>query len=206
MRLNTFASIRDALGRAPFAAEELGNDATAPGGQKSRREPIGAFYDILLETAVLTGDGWQAYRDYHDWLDQEIARLEPSVTSVWMELWGHLDYQKLFRRFFELATRKPTPPPKSDRRFWLAVYRALEPLGAAEVTHGMELSWEELHLKGQLETFLRAALRRERLMLERSPDIERANQRPLPDGYYEELYGFPEEDLRGGADEPNKGK
>ena len=104
------------------------------------------------------------------------------------------------------ATTSLSPAHEADRRFWLAVYRALEPFGAAHVTHGMELSWEKLHLKGELDKYLRAALRRERLMLERSPDIERANRRPLPDGYYEELYGVPEEDLPDGKDHQNQSK
>ncbi len=62
------------------------------------------------------------------------------------------------------------------------------------MTHGIELSWQELHLKGELEKFLRAALRRQRLMLERGADLERANRRPLPEGYYEELYGAPDDE------------
>jgi len=167
MRFNTFAAIRDALGCAPLF------------------EMLGAFQDEMFEGTVLRGDGWQIYRDYHNWLDDEIARLEPRVASVWMELWGLPEYQELFRKFFKAITRKPNPPKTGDRRYWLAVYRALEPLGAAEATHGIELSWQELHVNGKLTQFLRAALRRERLMLERGADLERANRRQLPEDYYE---------------------
>ena len=72
-------------------------------------------------------------------------------------------------------------------RIWLALYRALEPLGDAQVTWGVERRWQEMHEAGELDSYLRFALERERIMLKRERDIARMNKCELPQDYAESL-------------------
>jgi hypothetical protein len=58
-------------------------------------------------------------------------------------------------------------------RPWLAIVRALEPLLAVDETGGIERGWGEL-TPGEQRAYLKAALEREAILLNRPPDLERA--------------------------------
>ncbi len=55
------------------------------------------------------------------------------------------------------------------------------------MTWGVERSWQEMHEAGHLGKFLRAALERERIMLDRERDVTRLNKCELPLDYVESL-------------------
>lgn len=63
-----------------------------------------------------------------------------------------------------------------DTRLELAIVRALEPLLATLDTGGVERGWRELDQRGELERYLKVALRREEILLNRAPDVERAQE------------------------------
>lgn len=83
-----------------------------------------------------------------------------------------------------------------ERRIWIALFRAVEPLGDKHLTWGFERGWREMHGAGDLGSFLRAALKRERIMLDRERDYARLNECSPPDEYLEWLAGPEEEGAR----------
>ena len=112
----------------------------------------------------------------------------PKVNSVLAELFSHPTYQADLKGFLskQYGSRE-LPLPKENPRILLVLYRALEPLADARLTWGVERSWQEMHEAGHLGTFLRAALERERIMLDRDRDITRLNKCELPLDYVESL-------------------
>lgn len=203
MRVDTYRSIRDALGRHGI---EFGLQDT-------------------FETSVLTVDGSFVQPHYEQWLRAEYDRLELKVGSVFTELYGHQEYRALFEDFLKEVTKgtKPSRRPRrysarehydlgpigpvqatvtlpgrapQDQRFWIALYRAVEPLGDTQLTWGVERKWQEMHDTGDLRSFLQAALKRERIMLNRERDVERLNSCRPPEEYLEWLAGPEEEGAR----------
>ncbi len=83
-----------------------------------------------------------------------------------------------------------------ENRVWVALYRAVEPLGDTHLTWGVERTWQEMHEADDLRNFLKAALRREQIMLKRERDLERINKCSPPDEYLEWLAGPEEEGAR----------
>ena len=67
-----------------------------------------------------------------------------------------------------------------ESRIQLARYRIMEPLIAADNTGGVERSVTELRNARELEAYLRAAVRREELLLKREPDHIRAQKIAAP--------------------------
>ena len=74
-----------------------------------------------------------------------------------------------------------------DQRVWIALYRAVEPLGDTQLTWGVERTWQEMHHTDDLRSFLQAALKRERIMLNRDRDLVRLNRCRPPEEYLEWL-------------------
>ena len=83
-----------------------------------------------------------------------------------------------------------------DQRVWIALYRAVEPLGDTQLTWGVERTWQEMHHTDDLRSFLQAALKRERIMLNRDRDLVRLNRCRPPEEYLEWLAGPEEEGAR----------
>ena len=109
------------------------------------------------------------------------------MKAVFADLFSHPDYQAEFRGFlFNRQGSRELPSPK-ELRIWLALYRALEPLGDAELTWRVERTWREMHEAADLRRFLRSALDRERIMMERDLDVARMNKCELPLDYVESL-------------------
>jgi len=142
-----------------------------------------------FEGAVETGDfGFYDHR-YQEWLDEELERLSGIARPVLLELWGRTSYKRVIERHLLKATRRKELPPPEQKRHWLALYRALEPLTKGSATWGVERSWSELHASGQLRGYLRGALSSELIMLDREGDFERMTKRPVPDRFLAELAG-----------------
>lgn len=82
----------------------------------------------------------------------------------------------VFERF-DTATQRH----HADRRI-LALWRTVEPLLASEESGGVERTIDELETNGELGPYLKAALRREQILLHRKPDFERAQEVHLDRG------------------------
>lgn len=65
--------------------------------------------------------------------------------------------------------------PWDETRVIVAVWRTIEPLLAARETGFIERTWEEM-TDAQLRRFVRAGLEREMILLDRSPDVQRAQE------------------------------
>jgi hypothetical protein len=146
-----------------------------------------------FEGSVFTMEGWLVWQEYEIWVEKEFERLRSKVEKVLHELWDHPDYRPLFEAFLEHVTHRPWLPRLQDKRHWVALYRAVEPFGDARSTWGVERTWEEMHrardLQGatDLRRYLKHALLRERLILDRKPDLERCRKLETPDEFLAEL-------------------
>lgn len=135
----------------------------------------------IFEGSVLGGHGYLVRENYEAWLEREIERLRSKGGEVFEELWEHKDYRPLFTQFLHTVANRSELPAAHEERIWLALYRAVEPLGEAQPTWKVERSWTELHAADDLRGFLRAALAREEIMLRRERDLERfASCEPPP--------------------------
>jgi hypothetical protein len=121
--------------------------------------------------------GWEAtdlLRKHDDWLQ---GKLRPYYTGnfyrhdfVLRQLREDSGYCGYFSGFDKAAAaHKPL-------RIELALQRVAEPLVAGEETNGVERTWEEMDEAKDLGPYLRAALRREELLLRRAPDMQRAQK------------------------------
>ena len=138
------------------------------------------------------------------------------MGSVFTELYGHQEYRALFEDFLKEVTKGTKPSRRrryserehydlgpigpvqatvtlpgrqapQDQRVWIALYRAVEPLGDTQLTWGVERTWQEMHHTDDLRSFLQAALKRERIMLNRDRDLVRLNRCRPPEEYLEWL-------------------
>jgi hypothetical protein len=150
--------------------------------------------EYLFEESVLNPKGSLVQRKYESWLREEYERLASRAQPVFSELYGRPEYQRLFKGFLQRVARRPDLPPPHETRLWVALYRAVEPLGAASVTWGVERTWQEMDEAGELEGFLQAALKRERIMLNRERDLARLNRCKPPEEYMGWLAGLDEEE------------
>ena len=141
-----------------------------------------------LSASVLTEAASHAHQQYKRWLREECRRLMPKVNSVLAELFSHPTYQAYLKGFLvkQYGSRE-LPLAKENPRGLLALLRALEPLADAGLTWRVERRWQEMDEAGHLGTFLRVALERERIMLDRERDITRLNKCELPHEYVESL-------------------
>ena len=149
----------------------------------------------------MSGDGSMVLQQYEEWAERERRRLEKGgAKEVFEELYAHPKYRYYFEHFLEKVTGGPSLPPSDDPRLWLALYRALEPLAAWAATWGMEREWQEMHHRkrrdGQteLQFYLRTAMRRERILLDRERPLDRIRSKSLgpPDEYLAGLAGVGE--------------
>lgn len=141
-----------------------------------------------LIACVLTEAASHARQQYQRWLREECRRLMPKVNSVLAELFSHPTYQAYLKGFLvkQYGSRE-LPLAKENPRGLLALLRALEPLADAGLTWRVERRWQEMDEAGHLGTFLRVALERERIMLDRERDVTRLNKCELPHEYVESL-------------------
>ena len=87
---------------------------------------------------------------------------------------GGFEYPPPYGSFF-VSFDRATAGHDTQRRN-LALLRAVAPLLASEDSGGIERGWRELDASGKLGPYLKAALKCEEILLNRSPDIERAQE------------------------------
>lgn len=168
--------------------------------RRIREVLAGHAVDFGLEeqfvTSVLTPEGDLVSQRYQAWLDGEFERLDRKVRSVFARLSGFPIAVGYIRGFMKQVTRSAELPGPDEKRIWIALYRAIEPLADAQVTWGFERSWEEMHKTGDLARFLNAGLARERVMLNRENDYDRLHKCQAPDEYWNGLAPPDEEGAR----------
>ena len=98
----------------------------------------------------------------------------PRAPAVWrtlQEISAHEPYRELVADFLAGCERRGHAV---YGRVLLSVARVIDPL--VPTADGMELSWKDLHASGKLKAYLRRALANEALLLDRAPDLQRAQQ------------------------------
>jgi transcriptional regulator with XRE-family HTH domain len=149
-----------------------------------------AAYELLERflDAIVTEDEEYVWSNYEVWMDRELTRLKPLSESVLRELWEDRRARSRIADFLERVGRsRGQLPSEGDSRCWLALYRAVEPLTAAATTWQVERSWEELREKNELKGYLKAALKREELLLKPTRDLDRVRRGVPPMGYWEAM-------------------
>ncbi len=147
---------------------------------------LASAFEDALESRHRYGWG-EVQHKYQEWLDAELRRLEGVARPVFDELWKSPKYREVIAHHLKKATRHPELPRSDQKRLWLALYRAVEPLTASAVTWGVERSWSELQ-DDERRAYLDHALSRERIMLAREGDRERMTLRPPPEEWWEEYF------------------
>ena len=102
--------------------------------------------------------------------DKQFAKkLRSERATLWRHLKEKFPYEfRSLDRFGQERGHDPT-------RVAIAYEAVVEPLLLGPLTGGIERDWRELS-EGEMVRFLRAGIARERIMLNRSPDIQRAQQ------------------------------
>lgn len=142
-------------------------------------------WEERLMASLMTPAAVDALDAYGGWLRGELARfgfrLDRQLQKVvrrdpeYDRTWGVIEelreaYPGLFARLDELQPSRDGS--RFDRlRFDLAYLRVVEPLLAPG---GIEFRFDDLKARDQLRPYLRAAIRRECLLLGRESDLERA--------------------------------
>ena len=145
-------------------------------GEVSRRVELW----LDLQKSVLGPGALLTLRNHAAWMRRESGRLRVLVRRISGDADIRLQdvirlprYRLIFEKFARRVGRDRPYPEQGDVRYWIAVYRALEPFVAAADTWGVELRWEELHADGTLSKYLEAALAREAVLMTRHPDVKR---------------------------------
>lgn len=137
------------------------------------------------------GDDDEEYHrsHYEAWMARELEHLKPLAEPVLRELWGDRRMRRRIGDFLERVDRARNElPTDNDCRCWLALCRAVEPLVTAPAaTWGIERSWEDLRDKDELRDYMKAALKREELMLKPTCDADRVKRARPPTGYWESM-------------------
>jgi len=136
--------------------------------------------------AILREDERHVQTHYENWLDTELRRLKPKAEPVLEALWKNGYRADQIKSFLRRVGRKGDRPTADDKRCWLALYRAVEPLSDAGATWGVERTGEELEEAKERREFLRASLKREEIMLKREPDMDRVRKARPPRSAKEE--------------------
>jgi hypothetical protein len=205
LKQSTFTRLLNQTGRAPFRrAVRRGIYDQIEAGIRTHFGPHqgGRELQTQLRASLITGLGELVRQHYVKWQEAEYRRLKP-MSKLAATLWKDPDYRNEFQIFLKRTTGETVKPPwkRSNLRLLLSILRALEPLGAAEATWGVERSWRELRHKKQLKAFLRAALNKERLLLRPTDTyLARFNKLAPPEDFYDGL-PIPEDPDRRPAEE-----
>ena len=197
---NTYVNIRRALGgnafefAAPddpmleFVADEPGESDKDREQRESEAAAAAARLD-RFDRCFQTDDSEIVWGNYDEWVKRETLRLERMARPVLFELWESEKYRPQLEQFLKNVGREPESqlPGKEDKRGWLALYRAVEPLAAAESTWKVERPWRELNTAQELDTYLNHALQREAIMLDRERDVVRVRKSRVPSSYWESM-------------------
>lgn len=150
-----------------------------------RDEDVGlleAFWrSVLPENSAVTA------QNYDMWIRRKNRDLLATAELILDELWAHPPARFQLESFLEELGLDPELPPLPEKRGWLALLRVITPLAGSTETWGVERSWREMQEAGELEDYLRIALRKEKLLLDREHDLERFRRHPAPMSYGEWL-------------------
>lgn len=114
------------------------------------------------------------------WMKSEVYTREGDHANVALvellwDLSDHPTYGKIFDEFFDWVKQGGWPGGVWGARGKLAILRILGPLQATESSGGIERGLGEFQA-GELTEYLKAAIRKERILMTRAPDFERAQQ------------------------------
>ena len=194
-------------GRAPdpmleFVAKpsELDTERARRGRGVDREAEALAAGNLLdtFESSVLTQDSKFALGHYWTWVQRELRRLEKEAGPIFEELWAHPTYKRPFRDFLERVRGTFELPRPEDQRCRMALYRAVEPLYDSHATGGVERTWEEMDQARDLKAYLKVALKREEILMNRERDLVRIRRLP------QDLLEWIKADLAGVFDKPDK--
>lgn len=146
---------------------------------------VGRDTEKQLWRAVLGPDGGRVLQEHTDWIIKELRPLIDSRGHA-TKLYGRArklldairefsDYDDIFDRF-ETAVVRRGYNVSGSARVHLARLRTIRPLLAGDETGGFERTWRELHDSGELSAYLKHSLARERILLNRPHDLERARR------------------------------
>ena len=125
-----------------------------------------------LGLSVFTVNAERKMNAYIKWLGKEVVRLERLSRPIADRLQATEPYRSMMEHFLDVGAGE------YEERVKIALYRAVEPLAAADRTRNFEVTWQELHAKGTLERFLKLSLARELLLLDRKDGALRAFSAP----------------------------
>ena len=149
----------------------------------------------LFVSSVLTTDGRFVREYYYFWLREQLARLKPRAVPILKQLLARPGCKTAFTKFLRAVRVDPGLSEIRDMRCWLAVYRAVEPLGDGEMTWGVERTLEDMDGDGDLSAYLKAALQREEILMDRERDFDRfgvCRPRMSREEWMVEVYGVPD--------------
>ena len=114
------------------------------------------------------------------WMKSEVYTTEgdhanEALVELLWDLSDHPTYGKILDEFFDWVKRGGWEGGVWGARGKLAILRILGPLQAAESSGGIERTLAEFR-GGELTEYLKVAIRKERILMTRAPDLERAQQ------------------------------
>jgi len=125
--------------------------------------------DPALSELIMTPEAKRAWDAWLAWVDRRLKTTTQAERLLQRLDQGSTSWQEL-DKFKHWARHRG----HSERRITLAIGSALEPLYITALeTHGLERHWGELDPEEQAR-YLRAALARERIILNREPEDSRA--------------------------------
>lgn len=127
-----------------------------PNVQVKRKLSDEALVELLRSAVVV--DGTNRYRTRRE----RLRSVLPELRSRFPRLFG--DFDEFLKESYHFKDRCE-----------LALQRVVEPLVEAEDAGYIERSWREME-SGELETFLKARMKSECILLNRSPDVQRAQE------------------------------
>ena len=97
-------------------------------------------------------------------------------NKVYGEILAHCERDQTCKQHVDAFERWRLGRGHSSARFYVAVYRAIEPLVESAEANGMERTWKDLRDAGDLPKYLKAGLDRERILLKRLPDLQQGQK------------------------------
>ena len=97
----------------------------------------------------------------------------PALTATLRSIQAHSQYRDLLHDFLRTAHRRGHGTFQHGC-VMLAIVRVIEPIVPS--AGGIDLDWKDLHEAGKLAKYLKSALANEKLLLDREPDLQRAQQ------------------------------
>jgi hypothetical protein len=159
------------------------------------RELVGPRRAQRVDDALLPGPAQMVLKAYGDWCIKyatnevrviDWANHRTGFVPVVSVHYGYTRYMRVVWLATELLRRYPSyfkplveavgRKGHGVARLIVALHRVVGPLIDARESGYVELRWEELEERGTLAQFIDAGVRREVILLDRAPDLERAQE------------------------------